>query len=90
MNQLFAAYSRGKECKELATILGESALSETDRIYASFADAFESGYVSQGFHSNRSIEETLDTGWQLLSMLPKGELKRIRDEFIERYYGKEL
>ncbi len=89
MNQLFAAYSRGKECKELATILGESALSETDRLYAAFSESFENGYVSQGFQSNRSIEETLDIGWQLLSMLPKSELKRIRSEYLDKYLAKQ-
>ena len=86
MNQLFAAYSRGKEAKELAVILGEGALSDTDKLYAHFADAFEDEYVSQGYYTNRTIEETLDIGWKLLSILPKSELKRIRDEYIERYY----
>ncbi len=87
MNQLFAAYSRGKECKELATILGESALSETDRLYAQFSESFERAYVSQGFQTNRSIEETLNIGWQLLKILPRAELKRIRDEYIDKYLG---
>ena len=86
MNQLFAAYSRGKEAKELAVILGEGALTDIDRLYAKFADAFEDEYVSQGYYTNRTIEETLDIGWRLLSILPKSELKRIKDEFIERYY----
>lgn len=89
MNQLFAAYSRGKDAKELQVILGEDALSEVDRIYARFADAFETGYVSQGFNSDRTIAETLTIGWQLLSMLPRNELKRIRDSFIDQYYGKD-
>ncbi|MEA4972955.1 MAG: V-type ATP synthase subunit B [Candidatus Metalachnospira sp.] len=86
MNQLFAAYSRGKDAKELMAILGESALSDVDKLYAKFADAFEKEYVSQGFRTERSIEETLDTGWKLLRMLPKSELKRISDEFLEKYY----
>lgn len=86
MNQLFAAYARGKEAKELATILGESALSEIDKLYAKFADRFEKEYVSQGYETNRTIEQTLELGWQLLSILPKAELKRVRDEYIERYY----
>ena len=89
MNQLFAAYSRGKDAKELQVILGEDALSEVDRIYARFADAFETSYVSQGFTSDRTIGETLKIGWQLLSMLPRNELKRIRDSFIDQYYGKD-
>ena len=86
LNQLFAAYSRGKDAKELMTILGESALSELDIIYAKFADEFEAKFLSQGFETNRTIEETLDIGWDLLSMLPKTELKRIKDKYIEKYY----
>lgn len=86
MNQLFSAYARGKDAKELMMILGESALTEIDRIYAKFADAFEERYVSQGNETDRSIEETLSIGWELLSILPKSELKRISDEFIEKYY----
>lgn len=86
MNQLFAAYARGKEVMELAGILGDAALTEVDRAYANFADRFVHEYVSQGFETNRSIEETLDIGWRLLSLLPKGELKRIRSQFIEKYY----
>ncbi len=85
MNQLFAAYARGKEAKELMTILGEAALSEIDKLYAKFADAFERDYVTQGYDENRSIEETLDLGWKLLSILPKSELKRIKPEFIDKY-----
>jgi V/A-type H+-transporting ATPase subunit B len=86
MNQLFAAYSRGKDAKELEIILGAEALSEVDRIYAEFSDEFEERYVSQGFTTNRTIEETLNLGWELLSILPKNELKRIHDSFIEQYY----
>lgn len=85
MNQLFSAYAQGKQAKELAVILGESALSDTDKLYAQFAEAFEKQYVSQGFSANRSIEETLDIGWKLLSILPETELKRIRDEYLEKY-----
>jgi V/A-type H+-transporting ATPase subunit B len=88
MNQLFSAYAQGKQAKELAVILGESALSDTDKIYARFADAFEKQYVSQGFDSNRSIEETLETGWELLRMLPRTELKRIREEYLQKYLQK--
>ena len=88
MNQLFAAYARGKDAKELMTILGEAALSDTDKLYAKFADAFEREYVSQGYDTNRDIEETLTIGWKLLSILPKAELKRIKPEFIEKYLPK--
>lgn len=88
MNQLFAAYATGKENKELMSILGEAALSPTDLKYARFADEFERRYVSQGFDENRSIEETLDLGWELLSMLPVGELKRIKQEHIDKYLPK--
>ena len=89
MNQLFAAYSRGKDAKELMTILGEAALTEIDLIYAQFADAFEKEYVNQGYNTDRSIEETLEIGWKLLSILPRSELKRIDDKFLDMYYGKQ-
>ncbi|MGX7198938.1 V-type ATP synthase subunit B [Enterococcus nangangensis] len=85
MNQLFAAYAQGKQAKELGVILGESALSDTDKIYARFAERFEKEYVSQGFYTNRSITETLDLGWELLRMLPKSELKRIKDDLLAKY-----
>ena len=88
MNQLFAAYAQGKQAKELSVILGESALSDTDKLYAKFADAFVGEYVSQGFTTNRTIEETLNLGWKLLTILPKSELKRIRDEYLEKYLNK--
>lgn len=88
LNRLFAAYSRGKDAKELMSILGEAALSETDLLYAKFADEFEKRYVSQGYYTNRSIEETLDIGWELLSILPVTELKRIKPEMIEKYLPK--
>lgn len=86
MNQLFLSYARGKEAKELTVILGEEAISETDKLYAEFADRFEKEYISQGYNTNRSIEETLDIGWKLLRIFPKSELKRIDDEIIEKYY----
>ena len=86
MNQLFSAYARGKEAKELSAILGEAVLSKIDKLYADFAEKFEKEYVSQGFSANRSIEETLDLGWKLLSGLPKSELKRIKEQYIEKYY----
>lgn len=88
MNQLFSAYARGKEAKELSTILGEAALTEIDKKYAHFADEFEKKYVSQGFNTNRSINETLDIGWELLRLLPRNELKRIKDKFLDKYYDK--
>lgn len=85
MNQLYAAYARGKEVKELAAILGEAALSDADKKFSRFADEFESRYVSQGEEEDRSIEETLNLGWELLALLPRVELKRIRDEYLEKY-----
>ena len=85
MNQLFAAYAKGKEALELVTILGEAALTETDLKYAKFSQEFEKLYVSQGYETDRSIEDTLETGWSLLRLLPKSELKRIKDEYIEKY-----
>lgn len=90
MNQLFAAYARGKEAKELAAVLGEEALSETDTIYAAFAAEFENRYVSQGFSKRRSIEETLNLGWELLRILPRAELKRVREEYIAKYLGADV
>ena len=88
MNQLFAAYARGKDAKELMVVLGEAALTEMDKLYAKFSDEFERRYVSQGFDTDRSIEETLDLGWELLRILPRSELKRISTEMLDYYYGK--
>ena len=88
MNQLFAAYARGKEVGELMVVLGEAALTPTDRLYAKFAEAFEKEYVNQGFNEERSIEETLNLGWKLLSILPRSELKRIKPELVDRYLPK--
>ena len=89
MNQLFSAYARGKESKELAAILGEAALSDTDKLYAKFAEEFEKRYVSQGCIVSRSIEEPLGLGWKLLRILPRSELKRIKEQYIEKYLGKQ-
>ena len=86
MNQLFAAYARGKDAKELMTILGEAALTEIDLKYAAFSDAFEEKYVNQGYSTDRPIEETLSIGWELLRMLPRSELKRISDKWLDEYY----
>jgi len=86
MNQVFAAYAQGKSAVELAAVLGDSALSDLDRDYARFADAFEQRFLKQGFHENRSIQESLTISWDLLALLPKGELKRINEAFIEKYY----
>jgi V/A-type H+-transporting ATPase subunit B len=88
MNQLFAAYAAGKDARELMTILGESALSDTDKLYAKFADEFEKEYVGQGQETNRDIEETLNLGWKLLSILPESELKRVKPEHIAKYLPK--
>ena len=86
MNQLFSAYARGKDAKELMVILGESALTDIDKLYAKFADEFEKKYVSQGYNTDRDIETTLDIGWELLRILPRSELKRISDELLDKYY----
>ncbi len=88
LNQLFAAYARGKDAKDLMVVLGEAALTDMDKLYAKFSDAFEEEYVSQGYNTDRSIEETLDLGWKLLSILPRTELKRIPDKYLDLYYGK--
>ena len=86
LNQLFAIYARGKECKELMAILGEAALSDVDKLYAKFADEFENKYVSQGYEKDRSIEETLDVGWELLRTMPRSELKRVKKEYLDEFY----
>ena len=86
-NQLFAAYARGKEMQELAVILGESALSGTDRVYYMFAEKFEEEYVSQRYSDDRPVTHTLDLGWELLRMFSASELKRIRPEYIDKYLG---
>ncbi len=86
MNQLFSSYARGKEAKELMVVLGEAALTPIERLYAKFADEFEAKYINQGFYENRTIEETLDIGWELLAILPKSEMKRIKPQFIEKYW----
>ena len=86
MNQLFAAYARGKDAKELMVILGEAALTDMDKLYAKFADEFEQKYVSQGYMTDRSIEETLSIGWELLRIRPRSELRRIKDQFLDEYY----
>lgn len=88
MNQIYAGYTSGKEAKELAVILGDSALSNADKAFAKFATEFEAKYVNQGYYTNRSIEDTLDIGWDLLSIIPRAELKRIRDDYIDKYLGK--
>ena len=87
MNQLFSAYARGKEAKELMVILGEAALTDIDKLYARFADEFEKKYVSQGNTTNRTIQETMDIGWELLRILPRSELKRIDDKYLDMYYN---
>ncbi len=84
-NQLFGAYARGIQAKELAVILGEAALSEADTAFAAFADAFEDRFIRQGEHDDRTIEETLGIGWELATLLPRGELKRIKDAYVDRY-----
>ncbi|MDR0461974.1 MAG: V-type ATP synthase subunit B [Christensenellaceae bacterium] len=86
MNQLFAAYAKGKDAKELSTILGDSALDATDKLYCTFAEEFEKRYLNQSFNVNRTIAETLDLGWALLRILPREELRRIKDKHLDKYY----
>ncbi len=85
MNQLYAAYTSGIEARELATILGETALSDADKAFSKFAEAFDEKYVNQGYYNNRNINDTLDLGWELLKIIPRNELKRIRDEYLDKY-----
>ncbi|NMB15078.1 MAG: V-type ATP synthase subunit B [Gallicola sp.] len=89
MNQLYAAYAQGLEAKELSVILGESALSNADKAFAKFAEAFDEQYVNQGYYTNRSIIDTLDLGWKLLNIIPRSELKRIKDAYLDKYLGEE-
>jgi V/A-type H+-transporting ATPase subunit B len=88
-NQLFGAYARGVQAKELAVILGEAALSDSDKAFVAFADAFEARFIQQGQHEDRSIERTLEIGWELVALLPRSELKRIKDEYVEKYLPRE-
>jgi len=87
-NQLYAAYSRGKQAQELAEVLGETALTEMDRLYVRFAEAFEEQYISQGEYENRTVEQSLDLGWKLLAMFPRSELKRMHEEFFDKYLAR--
>ena len=87
-NQLIACYARGKEAAELSVILGEAALSDLDKIYLKFSQAFEEKYILQGEDEDRTIEQTLDLGWELLRQVPRTEMKRVREEHLERYYDK--
>ena len=89
MNQIYAGYASGREARELAVILGETALSDSDKAFAKFAEAFDREYVNQGYETNRSIEETLNLGWKLLRIVPKTELKRIREEYLNKYLTEE-
>jgi len=90
MNQLFASYASGKEAKELAVILGEAALTKIDKKYVKLSDRFEEVFVKQGEDENRTIIDSLNIGWELLTILPKEELKRIKDEFIEKYFPSDI
>uniref|UniRef100_A0A7V0Z683 V-type ATP synthase beta chain n=1 Tax=candidate division WOR-3 bacterium TaxID=2052148 RepID=A0A7V0Z683_UNCW3 len=87
-NQLIACYSRGKEAQELAIILGEAALSDMDKIFLKFATVFEQRYINQGEYENRTIEQTLNLGWELLRLVPKSEMKRVREEYLKKYYDR--
>ena len=89
MNQLFASYARGREAKELMVVLGEAALTPVDRLYAKFSDEFEKRYINQGFNEDRTIEQTLDIGWELLRILPRAEMKRINSKLLDKYWPKE-
>ncbi|AQL42863.1 ATP synthase subunit B [Halorientalis sp. IM1011] len=85
-NQMYAAYAEGEDLRDLVNIVGREALSERDNLYLDFADRFEEEFVQQGFETNRDLEETLDLGWELLSMFPKEELNRVDEELIEEHY----
>ncbi|MCL6090861.1 MAG: V-type ATP synthase subunit B, partial [Candidatus Thermoplasmatota archaeon] len=81
----YAAYANGKDLRSLSAIVGEEALGANDRLYLKFADEFERKYVNQGLYEDRTIEDTLGLGWDLISALPEGEMKRVKRDFIEKY-----
>ncbi len=87
-DQLFGAYARAQEAKSLSSIVGAEALSESDKKYLAFGDGFEDRFIRQGFNEDRTVEKTLDIGWDLLSMLPESELSRVKEEYIKKYYKK--
>jgi V/A-type H+-transporting ATPase subunit B len=89
LNQLFACYAKGKEARELAVILGEATLSDLDKLYLKFSDIFEDRFIRQDEYEDRSVIQTLDIGWELLRIIPRAELKRIRQEYLDKYYLKE-
>jgi V/A-type H+-transporting ATPase subunit B len=84
-DQLYAAYATGRDLRSLSAVVGEEALSATDKLYLKFADVFEKRFIAQGAHEDRTIEQTLDLGWEMLAMFPESELKRLKKEFIEKY-----
>ena len=84
-DQLYAAYATGRDLRSLSAVVGEEALSATDKTYLKFADVFEKRFIAQGTHEDRTIEQTLELGWEMLSMFPESELKRLKKEFIEKY-----
>ncbi|MEF8839641.1 MAG: V-type ATP synthase subunit B, partial [Haloarculaceae archaeon] len=88
-DQLYAAYAEGEDLRDLVNIVGREALSERDNLFLDFADRFENEFVQQGYDTDRDIVETLSIGWELLSDLPKDELHRVDEEFIEEYYLEE-
>ena len=85
-NQLFASYSAVADARSLASVIGEDELSEIDKLYVEFGKRFESEFVTQGYRENRALEQTLDLGWMLLSMLPRAELGRVSDKMLDKYY----
>jgi V/A-type H+/Na+-transporting ATPase subunit B len=85
-DQLYSSYAQGRDLRALSAIVGEAALTETDRLLLKLADRFEKEFVSQGRYEDRTIDETLGIGWKILSALPKGDLKRIKKEYIDKYY----
>ena len=85
-NQLFSAYAKVQDARSLASVIGEEELSDADKRYLEFGKRFEEYFLNQGFNDNRTIEQTLDLGWDLLSLLPREELDRLDDKLIDRYY----
>ena len=85
-NQLFSAYAKVGDARNLASVIGEDELSPIDKKYLEFGKEFETRYIGQGVNENRTIEETLDLGWELLGRLPKEELDRVDTKILDKYY----
>ena len=88
-NQLFASYAKVIDARSLASVIGEEELSDIDKKYIQFGREFENTFIKQGYNENRGIEQSLDLGWKLLSLLPRSELDRVDDELLDKFYAEQ-